>query len=67
FASPAVAPINRSSSGSTPVLVVTLVGLLLGMMAAYVVEFLLAGGPPPQALAGNPSAPWNRLWRWVLA
>ena len=66
FASPALPPVNRVSSRTTPVLIAGLVGLLLGVIAAYVVEFLLAGGPPPQALAGNPLAPWNRLWRWVL-
>jgi uncharacterized protein involved in exopolysaccharide biosynthesis len=66
FALPAVPPMGAASSRITPVLVAALVGLLLGVMAAYLVEFLLAGGPAPEALAGSPSAPWNRLWRWVL-
>jgi uncharacterized protein involved in exopolysaccharide biosynthesis len=56
FALPAVPPDKRSSSRLLPVLVAALVGLLLGAMAAYAVEYLLAGGPPPR----------NRLWRWVL-
>jgi capsular polysaccharide biosynthesis protein len=56
FALPAVPPTNRVQSPSTSVLVVVLVGLLLGVMAAFAVEFLLAGGPPPR----------NRLWRWIL-
>ncbi len=67
FALPAVPPVGRSSSRTTPVLTATLVGLLLGVMAAYMVEFLQAEGQSPQAFAGNPSAPWNRLWRWMLS
>ncbi len=66
FALPAVPPNQRSSSRLTPVLVALLVGLLLGAMAAYMVEYLLGDRPPRPALAGSPSAPWNRLWRWSL-
>ncbi|NJP05231.1 MAG: hypothetical protein HC837_06180 [Chloroflexaceae bacterium] len=48
-----------------PLVLAVLVGLVIGLMAAYLLDYL---GPEsvPQNLVGKPDAWWNRAFRWVV-
>ena len=66
LAAPAVPPASRVSSRFQSVLLAGIVGLLLGIFAAFALAYLgLSGEPGP--LWGKPEALWNRVFRWVLS
>lgn len=65
FAMPASRPISRTVSRPLIIALAGLLGLFGGVFAAFLLEWLGVGEPPP--LWGPPGAIWNRAWRWALA
>ena len=64
-ASPAFAPGRRSASSVMVVVIAGILGLLLGIVAALLVDALVPNTAPGR-LWGDPSRPWNRVYRWVM-
>lgn len=66
YAAPPVVPDRRVPGGRlTRVALAAALGLFLGILAAFGVEYL-GGGANPQALFGKPGWFWNRAFRWVM-
>ncbi len=61
-ATPPVAPANATER-AVNLVSATLLGLLIGLVGAVVLEFA-APGSVPRRVFGKAEAPWNRAWRW---
>lgn len=64
-AGPAVPPLGRSSPRQPTLMISALVGVILGVLVAFVFQ-LLYGDGAPHLVIGRPSAIWNRVLRWVV-
>lgn len=58
-----VSPANRTERAFNIILAV-LLGLMLGLVGAVVLEFATPGSLP-RRIVGGADAPWNRAWRWL--
>lgn len=65
FAGPAAVPVAPSTSGTKFILTAFIVGLVLGILAAYLVQFFVST-LIPQGFWGPPSRIWNRAYRWMM-
>ncbi|MBN1890312.1 MAG: hypothetical protein JW850_20125 [Thermoflexales bacterium] len=65
FAAPAVLPVQRVFSPLIGVALGGFSGLLLGLLAAWSIEYLWAG-QITRRLGGEPGAWWNRAWNWIV-